>query len=112
MADTSRDTFIFQYFAIAPTRGLGLKDGLIAAAKADFISLTAFEVGLFSWIAIMTFVPFPAPHHLMPSSAAYKIPGTRRCHHQPPIPLLRSTPGLPARAIGVGPCRNTPCTLR
>jgi hypothetical protein len=24
-------------------RGLGLKDGLIAAAKADFISLTAFE---------------------------------------------------------------------
>jgi hypothetical protein len=26
---------IFQYFAIAPMRGLGLKDGLIAAAKAD-----------------------------------------------------------------------------
>jgi Domain of unknown function (DUF4396) len=62
---------IFQYFAIAPMRGLGLKDGLIAAAKADFISLTAFEVGLFGWMAIMTFVLFPAPHHLMPSSAAY-----------------------------------------
>jgi len=29
---------VFQYFAIAPMRGLGLKDGLIAAAKADFIS--------------------------------------------------------------------------
>jgi hypothetical protein len=62
---------IFQYFAIAPMRGLGLKDGLIAAAKADFISLTAFEAGLFGWMAIMAFVLFPAPHHLMPSSAAY-----------------------------------------
>jgi hypothetical protein len=62
---------VFQYFAIAPMRGLGLKDGLIAAAKADFISLTAFEVGLFGWMAIMAFVLFPAPHHLMPSSAAY-----------------------------------------
>jgi hypothetical protein len=62
---------IFQYFAIAPMRGLGLKDGLIAAAKADFISLTAFEIGLFGWMAIMAFVLFPAPHHLMPSSAAY-----------------------------------------
>ena len=62
---------IFQYFAIAPMRGLGLKEGLVAAAKADFISLTAFEVGLFGWMAIMAFVLFPAPHHLMPSSAAY-----------------------------------------
>jgi hypothetical protein len=62
---------VFQYFAIAPMRGLGLRDGLIAAAKADFISLTAFEVGLFGWMAIMAFVLFPAPHHLMPSSAAY-----------------------------------------
>jgi hypothetical protein len=62
---------IFQYFAIAPMRGLGLKDGLIAAAKADFISLTAFEAGLFGWMAIMAFVLFPAPHHLMPSSAPY-----------------------------------------
>ncbi len=62
---------IFQYFAIAPMRGLGLKDGLAAAAKADFISLTAFEVGLFGWMAVMAFVLFPAPHHLMPSSAAY-----------------------------------------
>jgi hypothetical protein len=40
---------VFQYFAIAPMRGLGLRDGLVAAAKADFISLTAFEIGLFGW---------------------------------------------------------------
>jgi hypothetical protein len=61
----------FQYFAIAPMRGLGLKDGLKAAAKADTISLTFFEIGLFGWMAIMTFVLFPAPHHLMPNTAAF-----------------------------------------
>jgi Domain of unknown function (DUF4396) len=62
---------VFQYFAIAPMRGLGVKDGLIAATKADFISLTAFEIGLFGWMAIMAFVLFPAPHDLMPNSAAF-----------------------------------------
>ncbi|HTA10976.1 MAG TPA: DUF4396 domain-containing protein [Streptosporangiaceae bacterium] len=61
----------FQYFAIAPMRGLGIRDGLKAATKADFISLSAFEIGLFGWMAIMTFVLFPAPHQLMPSSAAF-----------------------------------------
>jgi uncharacterized protein DUF4396 len=62
---------IFQFFAIAPMRGLGPRDGIVAAVKADFISLTAFEVGLFGWMAIMTFVLFPAPNHLMPDSATY-----------------------------------------
>jgi Domain of unknown function (DUF4396) len=62
---------VFQYFAIAPMRGLGVRDGLTAATKADFLSLTAFEIGLFGWMAIMTFVLFPAPHHLVPSSAAF-----------------------------------------
>jgi len=62
---------VFQYFAIAPMRGLGVKDGLIAATKADVISLTAFEIGLFGWMAIMTFVLFPAPNELMPNSAAF-----------------------------------------
>jgi hypothetical protein len=42
----------FQYFAIAPMRGLGLREGLVEAAKADVLSLTAFEVGLFGWMAI------------------------------------------------------------
>ncbi len=53
---------MFQYFAIAPMRHLGLRDGLVQAGKADFISLTAFEVGLFSWMAIMAYILFPAPH--------------------------------------------------
>jgi hypothetical protein len=62
---------VFQYFAIAPMLGLGVKDGLRAAAKADIISLTCFEIGLFAWMALMTFVFFPAPNNLMPDSIAF-----------------------------------------
>jgi hypothetical protein len=50
----------FQYFAIAPMRGLSLKDGIIAALKADTVSLIAFEVGLFAWMALSGMVLFPA----------------------------------------------------
>ncbi|MDA8297823.1 MAG: DUF4396 domain-containing protein [Actinomycetota bacterium] len=59
----------FQYFAIAPMRGLGPKEGLIEAAKADFLSLTSFEVGLFGWMALTQFVFFP--NHLHPDHAAF-----------------------------------------
>ena len=61
----------FQYYAIAPMRGLGLRDGLVAAAKADLLSLTAFEVGLFGWMALQAFVFFPAPHHVHPDMAVF-----------------------------------------
>ena len=60
----------FQYFAIAPARGLGVREGLVAAAKADIVSLTAFEVGLFGWMALTSLVFFPDPH-LHPDSATY-----------------------------------------
>jgi hypothetical protein len=62
---------VFQYFAIAPMRGLRLMDGLTAAAKADVVALTCFEIGLFGWMAVTTFVLFPAPHDLTPNSAAF-----------------------------------------
>jgi hypothetical protein len=62
---------VFQYFAIAPMRGLGLREGLAEAAKADVASITAFEIGLFGWMALMFFVFFPAPHHLRPDSPAF-----------------------------------------
>lgn len=61
---------LFQYFAIAPMRGLGLRDGVKAAAKADILSLSAFEVGLFGWMALMAFVFYPDPH-LHPTSPVY-----------------------------------------
>jgi hypothetical protein len=60
----------FQYFAIAPMRGLSFRKGIVAAAKADILSLTAFEVGLFGWMALMSFVFFPQPH-LHPDSPVY-----------------------------------------
>lgn len=62
---------LFQYFAIAPMRGLSARKGLAAAAKADVASLTAFEVGLFGWMALMAFVFFPAPHQLRPDSPVF-----------------------------------------
>lgn len=62
---------VFQYFAIAPMRGLSFWPGLRAAAKADILSLTAFEIGLFTWMALQALVFFPAPHHLHPDSPVY-----------------------------------------
>ncbi len=61
----------FQYFAIAPMRGVGFREGIVAAAKADILSLSAFEVGIFGWMALMVFVFFPAPDHLRPDSPVY-----------------------------------------
>jgi hypothetical protein len=54
---------VFQYFAIAPMRGLGLRDGIVAAIKADTLALTAFEVGLFGWMAIFQLVIFDQRLH-------------------------------------------------
>ena len=51
---------VFQYFAIAPMRGLSLLPGVWAAIQADTLSLIAFEVGLFAWMAAMTQLPFHA----------------------------------------------------
>lgn len=50
---------VLQYFTIAPMRGLGVKEGVAAAVKADTISIVAFEVGLFGWMALNAFVLFP-----------------------------------------------------
>jgi hypothetical protein len=60
---------VFQYFAIVPMRGLAFGPGLRAAIKADTLSLTAFEVGLFGWMALMYFVLFHP--HLSPNEPAY-----------------------------------------
>jgi hypothetical protein len=60
----------FQYFAIAPMRQLGLRDGVIAALKSDTLSVLTFEIGLFGWMALTFFVFFSDPH-LRPDHAAY-----------------------------------------
>lgn len=52
---------LFQYFSIAPTRGLSFGPGLWAAFKADVLSLTAWQVGMYGWMAVATFAIFGHP---------------------------------------------------
>lgn len=49
---------VFQYYSIAPRRGLSGWDGIKASLKADTISLIAFEVGMFAWMAFSNLVLF------------------------------------------------------
>jgi hypothetical protein len=48
----------FQYFTITPMRKLTPGQGLKAALKADSLSLTFWQVGMYGWMAIATFVIF------------------------------------------------------
>ncbi|HEY9153882.1 MAG TPA: DUF4396 domain-containing protein [Opitutaceae bacterium] len=48
----------FQYFTIKPMRDLSVGEGLRAAIKADFFSLTAWQVGMYGWMAIVVFAIF------------------------------------------------------
>ena len=48
----------FQYFTIVPMKHLPPGQGLIAALKADSLSLTAWQVGMYGWMAIATFAIF------------------------------------------------------
>ncbi|MEF2071820.1 DUF4396 domain-containing protein [Consotaella aegiceratis] len=45
----------FQYFTITPMRGLSPIQGLIQAVKADALSLTAWQVGMYGFMAIAQF---------------------------------------------------------
>ena len=48
----------FQYFTIVPMRGISFGSGILAAVKADTLSLTSWQVGMYGWMAIATFVIF------------------------------------------------------
>lgn len=61
---------LFQYFVIVPMRHLSAGEGLKLAAKADFLALSAFEVGLFGWMAIFQLALFTSPG-LPTDSAAF-----------------------------------------
>jgi hypothetical protein len=45
----------FQYFTIKPMRHLTPSQGLAAALKADSLSLSFWQVGMYGWMAIATF---------------------------------------------------------
>lgn len=59
----------FQYFAIVPMRHLSPAQGIVEAIKADTLSLVAFEVGMFGWMAVSAKLLFHPPLH--PDSAVY-----------------------------------------
>jgi hypothetical protein len=45
----------FQYLAIVPMRGLSPREGLVQAVKADAASLTAWQVGMYAFMAVAQF---------------------------------------------------------
>lgn len=49
---------IFQYFAIVPMRKLSPGKGIIAALKADSLSLTAWQMGMYCLMAMLQFAVF------------------------------------------------------
>jgi hypothetical protein len=53
---------VFQYFSIKPMRNLTVSAGIVAAIKADTLSIIAFQVGMYAWMAAVHFWLFPAPH--------------------------------------------------
>jgi len=60
----------FQYFTIVPMRHLSPVKGIVAAIKADTLSITAFQIGMYGWMALVYFVFFPRPH-LHPNRPEY-----------------------------------------
>ncbi|MDA9420699.1 MULTISPECIES: DUF4396 domain-containing protein [Bradyrhizobium] len=48
----------FQYFTIKPMRELSPAEGIVQAVKADTLSLTAWQVGMYGFMAIAQFAIF------------------------------------------------------
>jgi hypothetical protein len=54
---------VFQYFAIRPMRKeLSAGGAIWAAMKADTLSILAFQVGMYAWMALVYFKLFAQPH--------------------------------------------------
>lgn len=48
----------FQYYAVVPMRGLSFRDGVVAALKSDTLSLTAWQIGMYGFMAFGQFYLF------------------------------------------------------
>jgi hypothetical protein len=54
---------VFQYWAMRPMRPkLSSRQVILAAMKADTLSILAFQVGMYAWMALVYFKLFPGPH--------------------------------------------------
>lgn len=56
---------IFQYYSIKPMKNLSSKETLKAALKADTLSLTSWQIGMYGWMAISFFLIF---HQRIPAT--------------------------------------------
>jgi hypothetical protein len=54
---------VFQYFTIKPMRGLSVGDGIRQAVKADTLSLSAWQVGMYAFMAFAQLVLFRSILH-------------------------------------------------
>lgn len=64
---------VFQYFTIAPMRGLGPGEGIRAAIKADFLSITAWQVGMYGAMAIGQFAWFRPAYGVVAEPASFEF---------------------------------------
>ncbi|RYE35271.1 MAG: DUF4396 domain-containing protein [Sphingobacteriaceae bacterium] len=60
---------VFQYYSIKPMKNLSPKKAFIAALKADTVSLTSWQIGMYGGMAIATFLIFK--HHLEASTPVF-----------------------------------------
>lgn len=49
---------LFQYYSIKPMKNLTPKEAIKAAIKADTLSLTFWQIGMYGWMAVATFLIF------------------------------------------------------
>jgi hypothetical protein len=114
---------VFQYLAIKPMSDLTPRQALRHAIRADTLSLVAFEIGLFGWMAPVFFVLFPGPH-LTPGNPAYWLMmqigmalgllttypvngwlvrrGIKHPMGRPVVPAADATPALPLPIVSGG----------
>jgi hypothetical protein len=60
----------FQYFALKPMSDKTSGQVIWAAIKADTLSILAFQIGMYAWMALVYFKLYPAPH-LTPFQPVY-----------------------------------------
>jgi hypothetical protein len=64
---------VFQYFAIAPMRHLTPSRGIVAALKADTLSLAAWQIGMYCLMGYLQFVVFEQSFEARRRSTAWNF---------------------------------------
>ncbi|WP_316203710.1 DUF4396 domain-containing protein [Bradyrhizobium sp. SZCCHNS3051] len=101
----------FRYFTIAPMRGLSLGQGLIAAAKADTISIASWQVGMHGFtLAISTASDTCSARDWRSTAREGQQPGVP-CSwvpHFPPGELVASDSGLEGEEVATSAADRGP----